>query len=219
MLEERTIPGLHAALMPVVGRLRLAPHDRILDVACGTGAWLVSLHRAGYRDLWGTDRDVGSFAAGALARFIPGDLDAQLALPTDCALVTMIEIIEHVANPYWLVARAANALKPGGWILISSPNIYSLHARMRFALRARLPGFERSRAPIEEDHLHPIVLEAYRRKIFDALNLTVERIWTVPAANASPGSRLFIRAAAKALRLVMRDELPGETLCLLLRKP
>jgi 2-polyprenyl-3-methyl-5-hydroxy-6-metoxy-1,4-benzoquinol methylase len=137
VLEERTIPGLHAALLPVVRGLGLSYYDGILDVACGTGAWLKSLYEAGYRELWGTDRDVASFGVSDIARFIPGDLDAEILLPTDCALVTMIEIIEHVENPYRLVEAGANALRPGGWLLITSPNIYSLRARLRFAMRAR----------------------------------------------------------------------------------
>jgi SAM-dependent methyltransferase len=219
VLEERTNPGLHAALLPVVKGLGLAPQDGILDLACGTGAWLNTLHAAGYRKLCGTDRDVTGYAAGAIARFIPGDLDAGIALPADCALVTMIEIIEHVANPYALVETAANALRPAGWMLITSPNIYALRARMRFALRARLPGFERSRAPIEEDHVHPVVIEAYRRKIFEPLQLTIERTWTYPEAGAGASSRLIARAIAWAARMVARDDLPGDTLCLLLRKP
>jgi hypothetical protein len=34
-----------------------------------------------------------------------------------------------------------------------------------------------SPATVDEDHIHPVVLEAYRRKIFfDLLNLAVERV-------------------------------------------
>lgn len=97
------------------------------------------------------------------------------------ALVTIIEVIEHVANPLRFVTAAAQALSPRGRMLITSPNIYSLGARMRFLLNGGLYYFEQSSAenPIEPDHIHPIVLEAYRRKILAPLNLSLARIWTL----------------------------------------
>ena len=92
----------------------------------------------------------------------------------------MIEVIEHVANPQYLVHIAFRALIPAGWMLITSPNIYSLRARVRFLLRGAIPYFEESlsRTPIERDHIHPIILEAFQRKIFDPLGLSPARTWT-----------------------------------------
>jgi SAM-dependent methyltransferase len=158
-LEERTAAGLHAALQSPVTSLGLAADARILDIACGTRAWLKRLHAMGYRELWGTDRDVDGFQASDIAHFVPADFDSESRLPTDFSLVTMIEIIEHVENPYRLVEMAANALAPGGWLLITSPNIYSLRAQVRFLIRPRLPFFEHSpSSSIEEDHIHPVVM-------------------------------------------------------------
>lgn len=218
-LEERTTPGLHAALLPSIQMLPLDSNARILDIGCGTGAWLKRLHGAGYRELSGADWDVGGFQAFDIAHFIPANLDNEKPLPRDFSLVTIIEVIEHVKNPYRLVETATSALLPGGWLLITSPNIYSIRARFRFLVRARLPQFEDSSdAPIQEDHIHPIVMEAYKRKIFERLGLSVERVWTYPE-NGSHGSRLLARLMASALRLLLSDDLSGDTLCLLLRKP
>jgi 2-polyprenyl-3-methyl-5-hydroxy-6-metoxy-1,4-benzoquinol methylase len=134
-LEERTIGGLHASLLPRIKPLDDLSLDLpILDLACGTGAWLKRLHDAGYRDLWGMDRDVPGFGAANVAHFIPANLDSANGISAQAgnrqfALVTMIEIIEHVADPERLVRLAHDALKPGGWMLITSPNIYSLRPR------------------------------------------------------------------------------------------
>jgi len=225
MLQERTIGGQHAALLPIVQTLEGISHTSpILDLGCGTGAWLKRLHAAGYRELWGVDRDSESFGAGEVAHFIPADLDAagsalQPGQP-NFALVTIIEVIEHVANPQDLVGTALRALAPGGWMLITSPNIYSLRARVRFLISRGVPFFERAAhsTSVEPDHIHPIVLEAYQRKIFTPLELSLVRVWTYPE-NGSHGSRWFARLAARAMRLALSDDLPGDTLCLLLRKP
>jgi 2-polyprenyl-3-methyl-5-hydroxy-6-metoxy-1,4-benzoquinol methylase len=218
-MQERTPAGLHAALIPSVRSLGLDFNARILDLGCGTGAWLTRLHDLGYSELWGTDRDEDNFQAAGISHFISSNLDNGLRLPTSFSLVTIIEVIEHVHNPYRLVEMAANALRPGGWLLITSPNIYSIRARFRFLVRARLPAFERSSdLPVEEEHIHPLIVEAYKRRVFDRLNLSIDRVWTYPESG-SHGSRLFVRLISKALRLILPDVLSGDTLCLLLRKP
>lgn len=223
MLAERTNPGLHAALFPVVTKLEgISSDSPILDVACGTGAWLKRLHDAGHRELWGIDRDEGSFGGADFAHFVRSDLDKGdlIGVPrSKFSLVTMIEIIEHLGNPEGLVRLGLQALAPRGWLLITTPNIYSLRARMRFLLNARLPGFEQQtpRIPVELDHIHPFVLAAYKRKIIDRLNLSLVRVWTHPE-NQGGGSRAFASVVTKTLRLLLPDDLPGDTLCLLLRK-
>jgi len=225
MLEERATPGLHASLLAQVERLGVvSPNSRILDLACGTGAWLKRLHNVGYRYLWGIDRDEEGFGAEDIAQFISADLDntgdilARLG-NRQFELVTMIEIIEHVADPTRLVRLAYDALRPGGWLLVTSPNIYSLRSRVRFLLRQKLFYFESaSHAPIELDHFHPLVIEAYQRKLFTPVGFSLTKIWTYPA-NGSNETRWFARFATRLLQLTFRDDLPGDQLCLLLRKP
>jgi SAM-dependent methyltransferase len=223
MLEERTLAGQHAALLPIVNGLEgFSELSSILDLGCGTGAWLKRLYNAGYRDLWGVDRDSEGFGARDIANFIADDLDnsGSPSYPPIFGLVTIIEVIEHVANPQNLVNRAYKALTPGGWMLITSPNIYSLRARSRFLIGRNVPFFERAKGsvPVELDHIHPVVLEAYKRKIFAPLNLPLVRVWTYPK-RGSDGSRWFARLLARMLALALGDDLSGDTLCLLLRKP
>ena len=223
MLQERTIPGQHAALLPMVKTLEgMSASSAILDLGCGTGAWLKRLHHAGYRHLWGVDRDASGFGAGEVAHFINAELDGferEMQPGQKFGLVTIIEVIEHVANPLSLIETAARWLVPGGWILITSPNIYSLRARLRFLLGRGIPFFERGGSPLslEPDHLHPIVVESYKRRIFEPLSLSLVRTWTYPEKN-SDGSRWFARLAVHMVGLVLRDDLPGDTLCFLLRK-
>src|ERR1700735_2724600 len=99
MLHELTINGLHAWLLPRVRALQgISDDSRVLDLGCGSGAWLHRLHEAGLQNLSGLDRrhpDIdNSF------QFIEGDLGglAHGELPR-FNLITAIEVIEHVANP------------------------------------------------------------------------------------------------------------------------
>lgn len=184
---------------------------------------MVRLHEAGFRDLLGVDLNAADFGASHVARFIPADMvsaDIDGIQRSQFFLVTAIEVIEHVANPQRLVEIAAKALVPGGWFLISTPNIYSLRARMRLLSGRGVPFFELAahHTPVEPTHVHPLVLEAYRRNLFDPLGLSIERVWSEPE-RGSYGSRWFARLAIRVLRLVFADDLPGDTICLLLRKP
>ena len=73
MLQERAIEGQHAALLPVINNLDGISHvSPILDLGCGTGAWLKRLYDAGYRNLWGVDRDTEAFGAKEIAHFRRG---------------------------------------------------------------------------------------------------------------------------------------------------
>jgi SAM-dependent methyltransferase len=224
MLEEHAVLGQHEALLSVIQTLAgLSDYSPILDLGCGTGAWLKRLYDAGYRNLYGIDQDSEAFGAANVAKFVAADLDTL-----DCAdhtgeghfgLVTIIEVIEHVANPQHLVELAVRALAPDGWLLITSPNIYSVRARAKFLVRPGMPYFEKkaNAASANPDHIHPVVLEAYERKIFRPLNLSIARVWTYPVIG-SQGSRWFARVAARVLRFVLSDNLSGDSLCLLLRK-
>ena len=224
MLEEQAVLGQHESLLGVIQTLAGISHaSPILDLGCGTGAWLKRLHDAGYRNLYGIDHDSEAFGAAGAAQFVAADLDSLDRVDQTSeghfGLVTIIEVIEHVANPRHLVELAVRALAPDGWLLITSPNIYSLRARVKFLARSGMPYFETTAnaASANPDHIHPVVLEAYERKIFTPLNLSLCRVWTFPEIG-SPGSRWFARLGARALRFALSDDLSGDSLCLLLRK-
>lgn len=238
MLRECTVDELHPRLMlrectvdehlhPTLALLLksldgVSTASPILDLGCGTGAWMARLYDAGFRDLLGVDPNAADFGAAHVARFIPARIDGadiDGIERSHFSLVTAIQVIEHVANPQGLVEVAAKALKPGGWLLITTPNIYSLRARIRLLLGRGVPFFELAahHTSVEPTHVHPLILEAYRRNVFDPLGFSVERVWSEPE-DGSYGSRWFVWGLMRALHLVFADPLPGDTICLLLRK-
>lgn len=215
MPEERTVRGLHAWLLPQIESLAgISVDSRVLDCGCGTGAWLQRLRAAGFQHLTGIDRR-NDLAGASDIQFIQGDFDhlAAAELPA-FDLVTAIEIIEHVANPEALIEVATRHLSPNGWLVITTPNIYSLRARVRFLLTSKLFSFEQNYDP---EHIHPMVLDAFKRVILRKYPLTLERVLTYPP-HGSDGSRWFARAAERALSLAFSNDLAGDILCLMLRK-
>jgi len=119
------LPPYHASDRADI--LPLVPRDTraLLDIGCGTGAFAVSVKRAlGCRAV-GLEMmpAVAAHAAGQLDRVVIGDaLMVDLAERFDC--ITMLESLEHVAEPDRLMSRASGEwLRPGGHLIVSVPNV------------------------------------------------------------------------------------------------
>ncbi len=215
-LQEFTATGLHAWLLPRVQALpRISNDSRLLDLGCGTGAWLARLHRAGFKRLTGIDRRSDYFGAADVATFIQGDVTQgeRVELGT-FDLITALEVFEHMANPEAIFAFAAQHLEAGGRLIVTTPNIYSIRVRLRFLLSGKLTWFEHNAEP---EHIHPLILDSVKRQILPVYNFAIDRILTYPEYG-SDGSRWFARLADKALSLILPNDLPGDSLCLFLTK-
>jgi 2-polyprenyl-3-methyl-5-hydroxy-6-metoxy-1,4-benzoquinol methylase len=119
-----------------VREIGLAPRARILDAPCGAGALTAALRLDGYAAL-GADIDAeaglrlgGAFTAADLTQRFPWD-DASF----DAAV--SVEGIEHLENGHAFLRELCRILKPGGTLVLTTPNIVSLRSRVRF----RASGF------------------------------------------------------------------------------
>jgi len=221
VLEERAFPGLHASLIGRIGHLELDANAPILDLGCGSGAWLERLSRHGFTSLSGVDLDPSGFGAHMVADFYKGDVTSDLEFAgTKFGLITAIEIVEHLSNPERLFCNAAQHLSAAGWFLLTTPNIYSVQSRALFLLRAKMRGFD----PFEDQgHVHPLLLLPLVEIILPRYGLTLVEKWTYPegpemSKRARPRSHRLVRVAVKLVSLVLPNDLPGDALCLLMRK-
>ncbi len=224
-LPELTPPGLHESLVDRVLQLsEIGLETPILDIGCGSGAWLARLARRGFKRLHGVDNQ--SFTAFPSADETGGyfscsyaDLnnDPDLGLGTaKFGLITAIEVIEHVHNPGRFLSHAARHLVDNGYFLITTPNLHSIRARLRFALTGKLQGFDPTNVPAEPTHLYPVFLTCLDRLLARYQLEVVER-WTFPPRGGA-GTRLMRRLAAGVLEMVLPNDYPGDSLCVLVRR-
>jgi 2-polyprenyl-6-hydroxyphenyl methylase/3-demethylubiquinone-9 3-methyltransferase len=109
-----------AALQPLAGK-------RALDVGCGAGLLCEPLARLGaaVTGVDAADENIAvatAHAAGAgLAIDYRGGDVSELGL-SGFDLVTSLEVLEHVADPAVFIAALRAALKPGGLLILSTPN-------------------------------------------------------------------------------------------------
>ena len=110
-----------------------------LDLGCGDGEITEAVAKAvGAREVYGVDVD-GEALRRAEVRGIKTfvlDLSRDMLPFNDNSidLVTAFEVIEHLMNPDNMLREVFRVLKPGGYLLLSTPNLASWVNRIIFLL-------------------------------------------------------------------------------------
>jgi 2-polyprenyl-3-methyl-5-hydroxy-6-metoxy-1,4-benzoquinol methylase len=187
--------------------------------------------------------DVGQFAASAARQFgvLPVGIDvAQLAVVearqgieayactledaplsvSNLALVTAIDLIEHVADPVTFCQSLVERLRPGGVAYVETPNVWSVVYRFGRALGAVTGG--RPAATLERlfppEHLQYFSTEGLRR-LADRTGLDVVRQGSRVLPSAEIAVDTATRVGLGAMQLF--DYLGGEKILrwAILRRP
>lgn len=132
----------------------------LLDVGCATGAFLWAMQQRGWQ-VRGVE-PISHAAAQAQQNF---GLDVFVGLLEEAAfpegtfdVVTLWDVLEHVADAQATLTEVARILKPGGLLVFSVPNPASLEARL---FGGNWVGWERPRHLIL---IPPRLIPAYVRK-------------------------------------------------------
>ena len=143
-----------------------APRGRILDVPAGHGAFAQELLKLGYDDIDCLDINAEAFRLkDERVRFRCHDVINPLPFPDNhFDHVFSIEGIEHFENPWTFTRELCRVLKPGGRLYISTPNTFSVDARLKYLVSGYFPRFrplmqEPDKVmvqPIDDAHISPI---------------------------------------------------------------
>jgi 2-polyprenyl-3-methyl-5-hydroxy-6-metoxy-1,4-benzoquinol methylase len=124
--KEPMIPTFEKYLRLI--RDKVGGGGTLLDVGAATGFFVGMAKRAGF-----TSRGV-ELSAHAAERARQKGLDVQTGTLADVSgtfdCITMLDVIEHVPDPRAELARAASLLKVGGLLIINTPDVGSLFARL-----------------------------------------------------------------------------------------
>lgn len=124
---------------------------RWLDIGCGEGRLLRAI-----RERWEPSELHGLDPIAWIAEDLREEVSfrqepAEQAELPQVDRVMMIETIEHLEAPWTTLRNAARAVAPGGWIVVSTPNLATLRTRLELAVRGNLTSFR----PDYEPHISP----------------------------------------------------------------
>ncbi len=136
MTGERMVPGAvdPKTFWEHVDRYRfacaLAKGRDVLDIACGEGYGSAALLGAGAKSLVGVDISADAVAHARQVYGIDARTGNAEAIPLadgSVDYVVSFETIEHVPNPEAFLKECVRVLRPGGTLLISTPNLQRYH--------------------------------------------------------------------------------------------
>jgi 2-polyprenyl-6-hydroxyphenyl methylase/3-demethylubiquinone-9 3-methyltransferase len=126
----------------------VAPPATILDIAAAQGNFTLTLAEQGYPVTW---NDLRADLAGYVqlkhekgtVHYAPGNA-FELAFEHLFDLVLIAEVIEHVAHPDQFLVNTARLVRPGGYVVMTTPH----------------GGYVRNRLPRFSDYADPSVFES-----------------------------------------------------------
>jgi 2-polyprenyl-3-methyl-5-hydroxy-6-metoxy-1,4-benzoquinol methylase len=107
--------------------MRYSAIGRMLDVGCGTGAFLDGMRERGWQ-VAGVEPSAraAAYAGEELGLEIQNTtLEAAKLEPASLDLVTMWNVLEHLSDPQQCLNRIREALRPGGLLVFAVPNVES----------------------------------------------------------------------------------------------
>lgn len=201
--HERVWESVPEGLEPPLFALRLAfvlerlsGRERVLDVGCGEGHFSAAIAAAGARVL-GIDVAEEPLRRGR-ARHPGVDLrrvPAVGAWPLEDASFDLVwagEVLEHVADTAGWFSQMRRVLRPGGRLLISTPD----HGPLSILRMALWPAAFEARFDPLADHLR-----FYTRRSLERLlaQFAFEQI-EISRAGGAPGARRVLLASAVRMR-------------------
>ena len=107
--------------------LKIIPETaEILDGGCGGTSFLNALRQAGPPGwhLWGNDFDTAALERIKKENFnaLPGRFEELSGFDNFFDVIFLKQVIEHLARPVDVMSSAAKMLKPGGYLVVDTPN-------------------------------------------------------------------------------------------------
>jgi len=125
---------------------RLRGPGAILDYGCGNGSFMVRASRT-IRDRQFMGYEIGerpetTTLENGRVTIVRGSIDDLLTILPECAVISMNHVIEHLPDPFEVIARLLTKLAPGAWFEGQTPAAGSLEHHV---FRTRWSGYHAPR--------------------------------------------------------------------------
>jgi len=133
---------VHETAMSMLKRHQPDVTSVVLDVGAGAGAFVQRVLDNGYPHVHALEVNAPAFQVDEVPLHACNlDLAWADELPTRFDALVSLEVIEHLENPWHFARQCTAAVRPGGVIVLSTPNIQSSRSRLQFLLNAEFRFF------------------------------------------------------------------------------
>jgi SAM-dependent methyltransferase len=161
-MHPKAAAGIHESVRSIITDLFPLPNGRarVLDAGAGNGYMSAWLDEQGF-DVTPVDRDISEWGFPARP-CTAADLEEQLPFADEIFdLVVAVEVIEHLERPYHLLREFGRVLKPGGYAVITTPNVHSLKSRLKYPILGIPSLFEFVSDDTMGQHITPVSIGAF----------------------------------------------------------
>lgn len=211
-------PGVHSAVAEEIQKRVPAP-AKLLEIGAGAGALSLRLYRLGY-EVHAVDIDARNFDVPQVSftQVKAEDTLSAVLGKEKFQVVVAVEVIEHVTSTAKFLREAAALLAPGGYLVLTTPNLCSVYSRLVFLKEGRFYHFQ-GEDSWKMGHINPVpyfVLEQFANEYGFAL-VTRRGVGSMPVVD---WSRLRLRnlitvVPRLALYCLMGGPGPKEGNCLM----
>lgn len=162
-------PIYDAVLRRVAARVR----GRVLDFGAGTGNMSARLAvEPAITSVVGADLMPAAAALPAGVTWVQADLNEPLPIaPRHFDAIVAVEIIEHLENPRAIAREWLRLLRPGGVLVMSTPNVECIRSLLALVMRGHFLPFTEPWYPA---HITALTAEDVRRVLREAGFVDVE---------------------------------------------
>ncbi|MEK6806071.1 MAG: class I SAM-dependent methyltransferase [Pseudomonadota bacterium] len=212
--HPRVLELLHKHLQPFQGA-------KVLDMPCGSGLFSKWMQEQGLKVTPMDIEDVRPFHHDPAQRVL-GDANRGLPFPDgQFDAVVTVEGIEHLENPSFFLRECARVVRPGGHVVLTTPNVDAIKSRRHVYLKGYFRYFEPKGAGLKDaHHLHPIDM-IFMRGAIQRAGLAIVEITVNQFSGKTWFTELTRRYFTHKLPAEMKGEVPyyGDVVIYVLTKP
>lgn len=155
-------PGVHEYALELL-RAQVAAGARVLELGAGSGAMSQRLADAGYA-VSGCDLFADNFTPGDAIPFHVADLNTGFSslLEGGWEAIVALELVEHLENPRHFLRECQRLLRPGGVLVLSTPNLANPVSQALFLRAGDFQWFSEQDYR-EQGHIMPLAPSVLRR--------------------------------------------------------
>ncbi len=155
-------------ILKIIGTISKKEIKTFLDIGCTDGSWARTVKEILQCDAFGIDISLPSVLAAEKKSINAKVVDITQGIPFNdntFDLITMVEVIEHVFDTDFVLKEVYRILRPGGYFFITTPNLCSLHNRIKILLGGHPKFLEYNITNKTADHIRVYTFKALENQL------------------------------------------------------